>query len=278
MTPKAKRIKSTAVAVALQVAVLAVAVFAWWLATDVLPPPQSIAHGFSPEETFPALLQMLSDGTLTTDAVTSLLRLAGGLLIAVAVGVPVGLLIGGVPIAERASGALFQLLRMTSPLAWAPIAVLLFGVGGAPVIALIAIASVWPIILSTSAGVHGVDHDWLITARSLGAQRHELLRRIVLPAVRPHVLTGLRLALGVAWIVLVPAEMMGVQSGLGYEILNARDQIAYDRLMAAIIAIGVLGFLLDQASQAVLKPRRRRGRAAARLAAEQADHAVPAAV
>lgn len=273
-TTTARRGGSATTTLALQLAVIAVAVVVWWLLTDVLASPVSIAHDFSPGSALPALWAMVQDGTIVGDAATSLTRLIGGLAIAVAIGVPVGLLTGGVPVAERATGPLFQLLRMTSPLAWAPIAVLVFGVGGLPVIALVAIAAVWPMVLSTAAGVREVDRDWLITARSLGATRGELLRRIVLPGVRPYVLTGLRLALGVAWVVLVPAEMLGVQSGLGYEVLNARDQIAYDRLMAVIIAIGILGYLLDRASQAALKPRRRRGRAATELAARH-DEPIP---
>jgi NitT/TauT family transport system permease protein len=249
-----------ALTVVLQLTVLAVAVYAWWLATDVFPAPQSIAHGFSPEEAFPALVRLIRDGRLVDDASTSLLRLLLGLGIAAVIGVPIGLLIGTVALARRATGALLHLLRMTSPLSWAPIAVIAFGVGSAPVVALIVAAAVWPLVLNTASGVRAVDADWLLTARSLGAGRDELLRSVVLPAVRPHVLTGLRVALGISWIVLVPAEMLGVQSGLGYAVLNARDQLAYDELMATVLAIGILGFLLDLGAQALLRERRGRRR------------------
>jgi NitT/TauT family transport system permease protein len=249
-----------ALTVLLQLTVLAVAVYAWWLATDVFPAPQSIAHGFSPEEAFPALVRLIRDGRLVDDASTSLLRLLLGLGIAAVIGVPIGLLIGTVALARRATGALLHLLRMTSPLSWAPIAVIAFGVGSAPVVALIVAAAVWPLVLNTASGVRAVDADWLLTARSLGAGRGELLRSVVLPAVRPHVLTGLRVALGISWIVLVPAEMLGVQSGLGYAVLNARDQLAYDELMATVLAIGILGFLLDLGAQALLRERRGRRR------------------
>jgi NitT/TauT family transport system permease protein len=252
--------RSFAVTVLLQLAVLAVAVYAWWLATDVFPGPESIAHGFSPEEAFPALVRLIGDGRLVDDAATSLLRLVLGLGLAAVIGVPAGLLIGTVALARRATGALLHLLRMTSPLSWAPIAVIAFGVGSAPVVALIVAAAVWPLVLNTASGVRAVDADWLLTARSLGAGRGELLRSVVLPAVRPHVLTGLRVALGISWIVLVPAEMLGVQSGLGYAVLNARDQLAYDELMATVVAIGILGFLLDLGAQALLRERRARRR------------------
>lgn len=259
---------------ALQTAVLAGAVVLWWLLTDVLARPGSIAHGFSPAVALPALAGMVADGTMSANVATSLLRLAIGLTIAAAVGIPVGLLVGGVRLFERSTGALLQLLRMTSPLSWAPIAVIVFGVGSAPVAALVAVAAVWPFILGTAAGVRAVHGDWLLIARSLGASRRELVRTIVLPAVRPHLLTAARLALGVAWIVLVPAEMLGVQSGLGYEILNARDQLAYDDLMATIVAIGILGLVLDGLAQLVLRPRRRPRAASRELAAAHVPPAV----
>lgn len=275
-TAPAGRGRRLAVTALLQLAVLAVVVWLWWVGTDVLPAPDSIAHGFSPEEAFPTLVDLLADGTLMQDAGTSLLRLLVGLGAAVVVGVPVGLLVGGVPLADRATGALFQLLRMTSPLSWAPIAVLLLGVGSRPVEALVAIAAVWPVVINTAAGVRALDPDWLLTARSLGASRGEVLRTVVVPGVRVHALTGVRLALGVSWIVLVPAEMLGVQSGLGYAVLNARDQLAYDVLMATVLAIGVLGLLLDLAAQTLLRPRRPRRRASVALARAHADERAPA--
>lgn len=268
---RSPKLRPFAETIALQLLVLAIAALLWWTFTDVLPEPQSIVHGFSPDVALLALWRMLSDGTLAEHAATSLSRLLVGLAIAAVVGVVIGLLVGGIRVVERATAGLFQLMRMTSPLSWAPIAVIAFGVGGRPVIALIIAAAVWPLILNTSAGVRTVDQDWLLTARSLGATRAELLRSIVLPAVRPHVLTGLRLGLGISWIVLVPAEMLGVQSGLGYAVLNARDQLAYDDLMATVLAIGLIGFALDLLAQALLRPfARRRGRAEAGVAAASA--------
>ena len=93
----------------------------------------------------------------------------------------------------------------------------------------------------------------MLAARSLGATSAEVLTSVVLPAIRPHVLTGLRLALGIGWVVLVPAEMLGVTSGLGYEILNSRDQLAYDGVMAVILVIGLLGYLLDALARRLLR-------------------------
>lgn len=152
-------------------------------------------------------------------------------------------------VTEQAVAPVVQFLRMISPLSWAPIAVALFGIGNQPVIFLVAAASVWPIVLNTAAGVRAIDPGLLLVARSFGASRREQLTAVILPAVRAQVQTGLRIGLGIAWVVLVPAEMLGVRSGLGYQILNARDQLAYDQVMAVIVVIGVIGYALDTLSR-----------------------------
>ncbi len=134
---------------------------------------------------------------------------------------------------------------MISPLSWMPIAVMVFGVGDRPIYFLLAFAAVWPILLSTAAGVSQLDARWLQLARSLAATRWEILRHVVVPGVLGHILTGVRLAIGILWIVLVPCEMLGVSAGLGYFILDTRDRLAYPELMATVLLIGLLGFLLD---------------------------------
>lgn len=234
------------------------AVALWWLATSVLCPPQSLLRQTAPQHVVAALGELASRGVLLADAGISLYRLLIGLLIAAVVGIPLGLLIGLSRIAERGAGPLVAFLRMISPLSWTPIAVALFGIGSQPVIFLIAAAAVWPVLLNTVAGVHAIDPGYLHVARSFHATRLEQLTAVVLPAVRGHIQNGLRLALGIAWVVLVPAEMLGVRSGLGYQILNARDQLAYDQVVAVIAVIGVLGYLLDVAARALLSPVRAR--------------------
>lgn len=187
------------------------------------------------------------------DAATSLWRLLCGLAIAVAVGFPLGLLIGSVPRFRWASTPPVQFLRMVSPLSWAPVAVALFGVWHAPVIFLVAIAAVWPVALNTASGVAALDPLHVRVARTLGATRPEVLRTVVLPSIRPFTMTGVRLALGIAWVVIVPAEMLGVSSGLGYEILNARDRLAYDEMLVVILLIGLIGIALDTLAQWLLR-------------------------
>jgi NitT/TauT family transport system permease protein len=118
------------------------------------------------------------------------------------------------------------------------------------------IAAFFPIPLNTAAGVHTIEPGYLHVARSFHATGVELLIAVVLPAVSGHVLRGLRTALGIAWVVLGTAEMFGVRSGLGYQILNARDQLAYDQAVAIIVVIGLLGFAMDLAARRFLSPRR----------------------
>lgn len=140
---------------------------------------------------------------------------------------------------------------MLSPLSWAPIDVAIFGIGHRPVAFLVAAAAVWPILLNTMAGVHAVSPAHIQVARALS--HFETLTTIVLPSARQNILTGLRLALGIAWVVLVPAEMIGVDSGLGYQILNSRDQLAYSQVMGLILVIGILGYTLDTTTRLLLR-------------------------
>ncbi|MGB7479107.1 MAG: ABC transporter permease [Burkholderiaceae bacterium] len=228
---------------------LLVLLLLWALAARWLQQSVSLAGLLSPRETFESLYALLVQNQLTLHSLTSMKRVVVGLLLALAIGIPVGLAIGSSRALENSTGSAFQFLRMISPLSWMPIAVMMFGIGDAPIYFLLTFAAVWPIILNTAAGVRQLDPKWLMLAKSLSATRRELLFRIVVPGILGHVLTGLRLAIGIVWIVLVPCEMLGVSSGLGYFILDTRDRLAYSELMAVIVLIGALGFLLDGLAQ-----------------------------
>lgn len=225
----------------------------WTLLTSGLVTDDPVIGGMSPAATWSGFGDLLDRGVLFSDAGVSLYRLVAGLAVAALLGIPLGLWLGLRRRVEAVAGPLVQFLRMISPLSWAPIAVAVFGIGNEPVIFLVAAAAIWPIMLSTSAGVQAMDSGYLDVARTMGASGWERLTRVVIPAVRPSMLGGIRLALGTAWIVLVPAEMLGVRSGLGYQILNARDQLAYDQVMAVILVIGILGFALDSLSRVVFR-------------------------
>lgn len=201
----------------------------------------------------PALAQLAGGPDLWTHVLVSLKRVLVGLGAALLAGVPLGLLVGVSRTAEAATTPSFQFLRMISPLSWMPVAVMVFGVGDAPIYFLLAFAAVWPILLNTAAGVRQLDPQWLLLSKSLAATGWETLSRVILPGITGHVLTGLRLAIGISWIILVPCEMLGVQAGLGYFILDTRDRLAYDELMAVVLTIGIIGFTLDSAARLIIQ-------------------------
>ncbi|MDO5617874.1 ABC transporter permease [Kocuria sp.] len=236
---------------------LLVTVAVWWIFTHAAGGANSMIAAFQPERLPAAVSSLWERGVILQDASTSLWRLLCGLALAVVIGVPLGLLIGFSKPFKWASTAPVQFLRMVSPLSWAPVAVALFGVGHAPVIFLVTAAAVWPITMNTAAGVAALDPLHMRVAKTLGATSWEQIRTVVLPSIRPYVMTGVRLALGIAWVVIVPAEMLGVSSGLGYEILNARDRLAYDEMLVVILLIGLIGIALDTAAQWLLRDRRR---------------------
>jgi NitT/TauT family transport system permease protein len=229
---------------------LALAVLFWSLGVSALEARTPIAAAFAPLATAHAFVELVSGPDIWLHVMLSLKRVGIGLLCAIVVGVPLGILLAMSTIFSRAATPLFQLLRMVSPLSWMPLAVMALGVGDAPVYFLLAFAATWPLMLNTVAGVNQLDPNWLLLARSLSATKWEVVWRVVLPGITAHILTGVRLAIGIIWIVLVPAEMLGVSAGLGYFILDTRDRLAYSELMAAIILIGLLGYLLDYAARA----------------------------
>lgn len=247
---------------------IAVAILVWWGITVLPLASDGFLARFAPAPTAAAMFHLVSTGRLWPNLLASLRRVLVGLAISAVVGFPIGLLVGGAPSFARASGPVFQFIRMVSPLSWTPLAIILLGVGDAPVYALVAIAGIWPIVMNTAAGVHALDRRWLAVARALGANRWELALTVVWPGIRPHVLTGMRLSVGLAWIVLVPAEMLGVDSGLGYAILDARDRLAYGELMAVILVIGLCGFGLDTAARLLFSERRRQRRSVTPLPSE----------
>lgn len=224
---------------------IGLALVGWAVAIQLLSVDQPILINFAPKYTFPAVLRLLSDSYMWVHIGLSLQRVAVGLLCALVIGVPLGIWIGLSQRFARLTGVLFQFLRMISPLSWMPLVVMLVGIGDAPVYFLLAFSAVWPIILGTAAGVHQLNPDWLLLAKSLSATGREMIFKVILPGIMVHILNATRLAVGIIWIVLVPAEMLGVSAGLGYFVLDTRDRLAYDELMAVILLIGLLGFLLD---------------------------------
>lgn len=226
---------------------IAVLLALWWIGGWIVASNPKTANfaGFAPVPTFERLWRMTTTGEAVRMTLPSLVRIGAGLGWAIVFGVPFGILVGRFRTVREASSVPFQFLRMISPLAWMPIAVMAFATWDRAIIFLIGVAAVWPILFSTAHGFRRIDPAWFKVARNLGARPWHMLFTIILPAIAQDALTGIRLAVGVAWIVLVPAEFLGVTSGLGYSINDARDALEYDRLAATVVIIGIIGFTLD---------------------------------
>lgn len=220
----------------------------WWAALSLVELEEMGRH-FDPLPVLEASLGLIAQAALWPHIALSLQRVAVGLAAAIVIGVPLGVAIGSFRWLDELTSPAIQFLRMISPISWMPLAVMVFGIGDKPIWFLLTFAAVWPILLSTASGVRKLEPRWLELGHSLTASRRELLTHIVLPGILPDVLTGVRLAIGISWIVLVPAEMLGVNAGLGYSILDARDRLAYSELMAIVLVVGALGFLLDASAR-----------------------------
>lgn len=201
----------------------------------------------TPYSTFKGMLVPIQDGMLLRYSIASVYRVAVGFSIAAAIGIPLGLWAGWNLRASQALNPLLQALRPISPIAWIPIAVLWFGVKDEAAIFLIAISAFFPIVVGTMTAVRTIPLVYVRSAQNFGLEGLELFRRVVLPACLPQIITSLRLALGIAWMVIVAAEMIAVDSGLGYLIMDARNANYYDRVVGAMITIGIIGILLDLA-------------------------------
>jgi NitT/TauT family transport system permease protein len=225
-------------------AVIALLIGLWWTAvlaaeSAIFPTPWQVVAG---------TIELIEDGTLWEHIGASLMRVTTGFLLAVAFAVPLGLWMGWVRGAFETLNPIFQILRPISPIAWIPIAILWFGVGNASPIYLIFISSVFPMIVQTTAGVHGIERRYLRAAENFGVSRYTLFTRVVIPAVLPQIIVGMRIGLGVAWLVVVAAEMIALRSGLGYLIIDSRNAgNRYDLVIASMIMIGLIGLLLDGA-------------------------------
>ena len=176
----------------------------------------------------------------------SLLRVTAGYGAAVLVGIPLGMALGWFPLLGRAVNPLIQMLRPISPLAWMPLAVIWFGVSNTAPIFLIFLAALFPIVVAAANAVHNIPAMYLQAGRNFGLSTPQLMARVILPATLPPILVALRIAFGVAWLVLVAAEMIAVDSGLGYLIIDARNAgKRYDLVVGGMLLIGVVGLIID---------------------------------
>lgn len=205
--------------------------------------PESLFPGV--DKVFSALADRAASGALLLDVGASMYRFIFGYGIAAISGIVLGLLLGSFKPAWVFANPLVQFLRPISPMAWLPFVVLWVGIGDVPAIVVIFLAAFFPVLLSTETAVERVNPVYLKVSRNFGLKRSQIILRVVLPAVFPAIAGGLKLAVGTAWIFLVAGEMVGAQSGLGFLIVDARNNLQMDVLLAAIVAIGIIGVLLN---------------------------------
>ncbi len=208
-----------------------------WTATKVFPSPLSVEKG---------LAELLRKHVLWADIGDSLRRVALGFGAAAVVGIPLGLALGWYPAANRVLNPVLQILRPISPIAWIPVAIIFFGIGDHAAIFLVFLGAFFPIVVACVSGVSNVPSIFRRAGRNFGLSPTQILARVVFPAALPQILIGLRIALGIAWLVVVAGEMIAVDSGLGYLVIDSRNSgKRYDLVVAAMLLIGLIGLALD---------------------------------
>ncbi len=204
--------------------------------TRVFPTPVTVLQGF---------YELIRNGTLLKHSVASLYRVTVGFYLAVALGIPLGIIIGQYKPVKMLFNPLIQFLRPISPLAWIPLAMLWFGIGDQPAIFLIFLSSFFSLVVATAIAVESINPIYFQVAANFDFSKSEIVKKIIVPAIIPDVVTALRLTIAIAWLVVVAAEMIAVQSGLGYLILDSRNALRMDYVMVGMIMIGLIGLMLD---------------------------------
>ena len=224
------------------IALIAALLLLWQFAVTrnpihILPTPWEVVKGIG---------DLLQHGLLLKYVVASLFRVTWGFVLAVLLAVPLGLVIGWNRRANMAFNPVLQLLRPISPLAWIPLAILWFGVGDFAAIFLIFLGCFFPLLLTAINAVRGIPEVYINAGRNFGLSSTALVSRVLFPAVIPQLIIGMRITLGVGWLVVVAAEMIAVSSGLGFLIVDARNAgNRYDLVVAGMVIIGLIGLLLD---------------------------------
>ena len=224
----------------------------WWLVVGlhllpatILPSPVKVLHAlfdwaFGDPELGPY------SGTLLDATMASSQRVFAGFAFASIIAVPLGLAVGYFPVVGRIVDPLVHLLRPIPVTAWVPLSLVFWGFGFQGAVFLIALGSFFPIVVNTSEGVRGVSLSLVKVGRMLGATRMQMLRHFVFPAALPAIFVGLRLGIGLSWVLVIVAELLSVKSGIGYTLLDAYSFTRYDVIIAAMIILGTMGFLSDR--------------------------------
>ena len=240
------RLKTPALALAVPLVILAL----WHVATDgkpysLIPPPADVARALW-DLAFGGINDDAFSSTLLTHIIASLTRVYGGFALAVLVALPLGLMIGRVPLVRQLVDPMLQILRPIPVTAWLPLAMIIFGIGPKSAFSLVFLGAFYPILVNTVFGVRSVEPRLFEAASMLGCQGSAQFAKVVLPAALPAIFTGLRLGLGFAWVVIVIGEMTGVPTGLGAMIMEARQLSRTEIVICGMVTIGVAGFISDR--------------------------------
>lgn len=198
-----------------------------------------------PVKVLMSILELAENGSLFKHSIASLFRVTVGFYLAIFFGIPLGIFLGRIRSANLLINPLVQFLRPISPLAWIPLSMLWFGIGDRPAIFLIFLSSFFPIVVSTAIAVDSINPIYFQVASNFNFNRRELISKIIIPAIIPDIITTLRISITIAWLVVVAAEMIAVQSGLGYLILDSRNALRMDYVMGGMVVIGTIGLCLD---------------------------------
>lgn len=209
------------------------------------PPPLDVWNELLVVLSHPMYDNGAGDQGIALQLFSSLKRVFGGFALAIAVGIPIGLFIGMSKSAQTAFNPYIQILKPVSPLAWLPLALFVFKDIDMTAIFVIFITSIWPIIINTALGVRSVSEDYLNVAKVLQLTAFERVFQIILPVAVPFIFTGMRLSLGIAWLVIVAAEMLTGGLGIGFWIWDEYNNLNYSHIIIGIILIGVVGYILD---------------------------------
>jgi sulfonate transport system permease protein len=200
----------------------------------------------SPLKVVKAFWGIINDGTLFIDLKTSWFRVLTGYFFGVVIGLFLGILCGFSKVIERFFSPILDTLRQIPLYAWIPLIILWFGIGETSKYVIIAKTVFVPVFINTLQGVRGVSNDYVEVANVLELSRAKLIRTVILPSALPSIFTGLRLGSGAAWMAVVASEMLGGLKGLGYALMQARDFLRSDKLIALMAVIGLVGFLCDK--------------------------------
>jgi NitT/TauT family transport system permease protein len=198
-----------------------------------------------PGRVFACLVELTADGTLLKHSVASLFRVTVGFYLAMFLGIPLGMFLGRMTALRLMANPLINFLRPISPLAWIPLSMLWFGLGDRPAIFLIFLSSFFPLTVATTIAVRSINPVYFQVAANFNFTTWEKVNKLIIPATIPAVVTALRLSVTIAWLVVVAAEMIAVQSGLGYLILDSRNALRMDYVMVGMVVIGLIGLVLD---------------------------------